>query len=88
MEEQFIDFRNNQRLYDRAIVRLQNDKTISQCNKKIISSFLRDASLGKTITGRAKKKVCVSTLSKYIVHMQIFIRFLNVDVDKVTQANM
>ena len=88
MEEQFIDLRNNQLLYDRAIARLKNDKTISQCNKKIMSCFLRDASLGKTVTGRAKKKICLSTLAKYIVHMQLFIKFLNIDVDKVTQTDM
>ncbi len=88
MEEHYIDPRNTKHVYELALTRLKEDPNMSQRNKDIIQSFFRDSTLGKTVLGRAKKKISPGTLLSRIPHFYSLIRFLNKDLDKVTQEDM
>ena len=50
--------------------------------------FVRHAALGKTVIGRAKKKIGPSRLMAYLNHLSPFIRFLGKDLDQVDQADI
>jgi integrase len=88
MEDEFIELRDYQRDYERALDRYQNDADISKRNKEIVLSFIRDAALGKTITGRAKKKICKARLVSYLNQLYPLQKHLGKDLDKVTQEDM
>ena len=88
MEEQFIDVRNNARHYETARSRFLSDTNISQRNKGLLMGFSRDASLGKTLFNRAKKKVSILRLRNYITHLSILIRFIGKDLDTITMEDM
>ncbi|WP_428937505.1 tyrosine-type recombinase/integrase [Fontivita pretiosa] len=88
MEEKFIDIRNTNRAYELALARLKSDTHISQRNKDLILRFVRDAALGKTVIGRAKKKIGVARLLGYITQIRPLIEFTHKDLDQITQADM
>jgi integrase len=87
-EEKFIESQNRQRIYERAVARLRADSEVSDRNKELVLSFVRDATLGKTIVGRAKKKVGPARLFGYLTHLRHLMEFLRKDLDAVTQADM
>jgi integrase len=88
MEEEYIPLRDHQRDYERAIARLKSDPDVTARSKELVVSFLRDALLGKTVVGRAKKKIGQSRLVGYINQLYPFLRFLKKDLDKITQEDM
>ena len=88
MEEEYIDIRNVKRTYDVALARLKADSNVSDHNKELIFSFIRDAMLGKTVHRRAKKKIGPARLLGYIVQLYPLLSFLNKDLDQVTQEDM
>ena len=88
MDESFIDTRNSKHYYELSLSRFLQDPHVSDRNKQIISSFLRDAALGKTVFGKSKKAIGHSRLSGHLSHLAIPIRFLQLDLDKLTQADM
>lgn len=88
MEEEFIDIDRKVYFYGRMVNTFRNNPEISPRNKELMLSFLRDASLGKTVIGRAKKKIKAGRLVNYIVHMMVFMRYLRKDLDKVKQEDM
>ena len=71
-----------------AVACFKNDKNISQRNKEIILSFLRDAALGKTVIGKAKKKIGAARLFGCITQLYPFIEYVKKDLDRVTQEDM
>lgn len=79
---------DNKRRYELAIARLKSDPTISERNKEIILRFIRDAALGKTILGRAKKRIGRARLKHYVAHLQVLIRYLGKDLDRLSQDDM
>lgn len=88
MEEEFIDMRNLQQHLERSIARLKADETISSRNKELILNFVRDAALGKTIIGRAKKKIGPARQLGYIAQLRPLIDYLHTDLDQITQSQM
>ena len=68
--------------------RFQENQSISEKNRKLVLSFVRDAQLGKTILTRAKKRVGPSRLHRYFNHLEKLIDFVGKDLDAVTQTDM
>ena len=88
MEEEYIDVRNTRQQYERALIALDKDQAISRRNRQLLKTFLRDASLGKTVANRAKKKIGPARLVGYIHQMYQLILFLGKDLDKINQDDM
>jgi integrase len=88
MEEQYIDIRNTQQTYENTVRRFKADGAISERNKEILLRFLRDAALGKTILGRAKKRIGPSRLTSYIHQITHLILLAGKDLDQITQEDM
>lgn len=88
MEEEIIQIRDDKQQYERALARFIDDKSISSRNKGIVQRFLREAALGKTIIGRAKKKIGPARLKSYVVHLTTLVNFVQKDLDVVTQQDM
>lgn len=57
-------------------------------NKALLERFLRDAELGKTIKGRAKKKIGALRLLKYLQDLKKLDAYFEKALDKVTQEDM
>jgi hypothetical protein len=87
-EEKFIESQNRQRIYERAVACLRADPEVSGRNKELILSFVRDATLGKTIVGRAKKNGGPTRLFGYLTHRRHLMEFLRKHLDAVTQEDM
>ena len=87
-EEEYIPATDNQEQLERAVARFMADKEISSHNKELAQRYLRDAALGKTIIGRAKKKIGPARRHSYVIHLTTLIRFVRKDLDKVTQEDM
>lgn len=88
MEETYIDVNRVQEQYERTLKRFQDDATINPRSKELVLTFLRDAALGKTVLGRAKKKIGRARLTGYINQLYPLIVFVKKDLDKVTQEDM
>lgn len=71
-----------------ALARFEQDPAISDHNKELVRSFLRDAALGKTLLRRAKKKIGFARLINYLKHLTPVIVFLGMDLDTVSQHDM
>lgn len=88
MEEEFIDIRGSAARLARSLDKLQSNTTLSSTNKQIIEKFVRDAALGKTLPGRARKKVGPARLHTYITHLTTLILAVKKDLNQVTQEDM
>jgi integrase len=88
MEEEYIDTHQTARRYQLALECFANDSEISDYNRQLVLSFIRDAALGKTVLRKAKKKIGPSRLMNYLKHLRPLIAFLQMDLDKVTQQHM
>jgi site-specific recombinase XerD len=88
MEEEFIDIHHSAHEYELAVARLKGDAQVSQRNKELVMSFLRDAALGKTVLRKAKKKIGFSRMINYLKHLRPVIVFLRKDLDQVTQEDL
>ncbi|MCG3145827.1 MAG: Tyrosine recombinase XerC [Gammaproteobacteria bacterium] len=67
---------------------LLKDPRITDRNKEIIQTFIRDCELGKTILGKQKKKIGTARLTKYCMHLRILAVLFGKDFDSMTQADM
>jgi len=88
MAEVYIDIRNSEHTFQLARAKLETDPRISPTNRLIIQRYLRDAALGKTVIGRAKKRIGPARLYSYIVHLSTFIDHVKKNVDEVSQEDM
>ena len=88
MEEEYIDISKAKRYYELGLARLAKDTRISDRNKELVRSFLRDAALGKTVAGKAKKKIGPAGLVGYINHLVTFMLVVKKDLDQMTQPDM
>lgn len=70
MEAEKIDIHNSKAKYRNAIEKFKADGTISPRNQELISDFLRDCELGKTVKKRAKKIIGERRLFKYLFHLR------------------
>ncbi len=67
---------------------LLQDPLISEKNKQLITQFLRDCELGKTIHQGQKKKIGKARIVKYLETLKQLAIWFNVDFDQVTQVQM
>ena len=83
-----LDVHNTRDRYERARQSLAASEDVSEANKKDILEFLNDCELGKTVFGRAKKRIKPNRLIKYLYTLKQISRFLGIDFRKVTQKQM
>lgn len=88
MEEVHIDTGRAQRTFENARAKFLANDTISQRNRDLVGRYLREAALGKTILGRAKKKVGPARLSTYVYHLTHVINVVGKDIDQLSQEDM
>jgi len=88
MEDEFIDSRNIKGIYEHAVERMQAHPDVSARNKEILMRFLRDGALGKTVIGRAKKKLGLGRLYGCLLHISMLMHHARKDLDQVTQEDM
>lgn len=88
MEEQFIDPSNVKVQFERARARFLNASNISERNKEILERYLRDAALGKTVRGRAKRRIGPARMVGYLYHLGILIAATQKDLDVLTKEDM
>ena len=74
--------------YAKALRRLRNDRRIPPRNRQLIADFLSDCELGKTIRGRAKKKIGRARLLKYLFALKTLSGWFGKPFDRVTQPDM
>ena len=61
-----IDIHQRALKFQRYLDAIKVDDSMNQDNKQLILDFIRDCSLGKTIKGRAKKKIGPARCLKYL----------------------
>ena len=83
-----MEFEKYQKQFERGLDRFKNDPNISPHNKELVTRFLRDAALGKTVIGRAKKRIGPSRRFSYIKHLRYLMDFSQKDLDSLTQDDM
>jgi len=88
MESEYIDIHNRVRGYEVALTKFRMNPRVSDRNKEIMIRFLRDAALGKTVIGKAKKRIGPSRLANYIAHLSKLMLFARSDLDQITNDEM
>lgn len=88
MEEQFIQLRNVQGDFERARARFLNATEVSQRNRELVDRYLRDAALGKTVRGRAKRRIGPSRLWACLYHLSLLISVTQKNLDELTKEDM
>ncbi len=84
-----IDVHHAREQYAKGLARLEADTTMCAKNKHYVLSYLRDASLGKTILGRQHKRINDKRLVKAITMLRQLNEWLgNKDFTTVTQQEM
>ena len=81
--DQKIDIHKSKVNYRKSIDLLKKRKDISNRNKNLIIKFLNDCEIGKTVLGRQKKKISLSTLRKYLFSLIVVARNIKVDLDSL-----
>ncbi|MEK6909173.1 MAG: site-specific integrase [Nanoarchaeota archaeon] len=61
---------------------------ISQANKDHVAKFLREAALGKTVVGRARKQIGPERRHLYLMQLTILIDFVGKNLDEVVMSDM
>jgi integrase len=78
-----LDIYNSAESYQTSLGGLHQDDTVSQRNKDIVTKFLHDCEMGKTVLHRQKKKISYTTLSKYLFSLKVVLRHLKVDLESL-----
>ncbi len=83
-----IDIHRLGEAYERKLKSLRSDRSLLARNKQLILKFLADCELGKTIKGRAKKKIGPSRLLKYSSVLKTLSGWLDKAFDQANQADI
>ena len=83
-----IDVHNIVVKYKVARDRFRQSNEILETNKKYILDFLDDCQLGKTVIGRAKKRIKPNRLTKYLSTLKQIARHLKKDFKAISQKEM
>lgn len=84
MEEHYIDIHDSKAQFVRARTRLLADTRITEVNRGLIDQFFREAALGKTVVGRARKKIGPHRLRNCAKHFSAMADYLPDDLRKAT----
>jgi integrase len=82
------DIHHTKERYENARAKFKRNDEVSEANRKLILDFLDDCELGKTVTGRAKKRIQPNRLIKYLYTLKQISRFLGDDISNVSQKRM
>lgn len=74
--------------YQRALAKLESNATILPDNQKLILTFIRDCSLGKTIRKGAKKKIGPARCLKYMSILTRLSREFGKSFNRINQEDM
>jgi len=83
-----LDIHGLKRQYKRSLDIFKKDETVLSENKKLILQFLEDAEIGKTIKNKAKKKIGVARLIKYLYRLRDLSNKYKKPFTKITQKDM
>ncbi|MFH1372344.1 MAG: site-specific integrase [bacterium] len=83
-----IDIHKSSVYLEKALAGLVRDTIIHQENRDLILRFIRDCRLGKTVIGRAKKRIGPATCLKYLANFKIMCREFTKPFDAITQNDM
>jgi len=61
---------------------------VSEANKEVVSRFLREAALGKTVVGRARKQIGPDRRLLYLRQLTILIDFVKKNLDELQMVDM
>ena len=86
--EVYIQSRDIDAMLQRATERFMARDDVSQANKDLVERFLREAALGKTVVGKARKRIGPERRHLYVSQLTILIDFLRKDLDKVVMEDM
>lgn len=88
MDSDKIDIHNTERAYETALNSLKNERLVYARNKELILKFLWDCKVGKTVKGRAKKKIGKRRLMKYLFTLKKLSIWIGRPFDEVSQDEM
>ncbi len=88
MEEVDVRLGKCERLLERALERFLQDPNVTERNKELVTRYVRDARLGKTVHNRARKKIGAARLSSNVGHFMTLLTFTTKNLDEVTQEDM
>jgi integrase/recombinase XerD len=86
--EDKIDIHGLERGYERAVNTLMKDESMNEKDRELILKFAWDCKLGKTLKGKAKKKIGKSRIVKYIYILRIISKWLGKPLDGMKQEEM
>jgi integrase len=86
--EDKIDIHKIGKRFESALNRFQVDENIHPSKKEIILKFILECKTGKTIKGKAKKKIGEQRLMKYLCMLKTLSTWLNKPFDEVNQEEM
>jgi len=87
-DEGKIDIHDRKAKFQRALTSLELDNCINLDNKKLTLNFLRDCTLGKTVLGKAKKKIGAARCLKYLGILRMLSVAFGKSFSAVTQTDM
>lgn len=87
-QEGKIDIHRRQEQYLRAKEKIESDTVMNSENRKLILTFLRDCQLGKTIRGKAKKKIGYARCLKYLGILRRLSDWFGKSFESLTQPDM
>ena len=86
--EDKIDIHKRARQYERGLSKLEADTRMSPKDKELVLRFVWDCKMGKTISGKSRKKVGEARILKYVQTLRIMSGWINKPFDEVTQEEM
>jgi integrase len=86
--EDRIDVHNREREYKREMDKLEADENMNAKDKELILRFVWDCKMGKTQSGRYKKKIGKARILKYIQNLRILSGWIGKRFEEVTQEDM
>jgi hypothetical protein len=87
-DAEFVELTDRKKTYLNHLRYLKEDKRLSAKNKRFLFDFIRDCDLGKTLTGRARKKISQLRLARLMIYLKHIGYWLGKDYDRVTVKDM
>lgn len=86
--EDKIDIHKTKEKFESAVRNFELDGNINERNKELVLKFIWDCRIGKTLRGRAKKKIGKARILQYIYMFRYLSKWVGKAFDKVTQEEM
>jgi integrase len=86
--ENKIDIHKRTHQYEREVRRLEADTTMNPRDKELMLKFVWDCKMGKTLSGKSRKKVGEARILKYIQTLRVLSGWVGKPFEEVTQEDM